>query len=100
MRKIRTQEPSSSRKTTEVVAETHCDHDDTPQNHNGWNEDARPQALEEDVGQRLKKRVGNEKNGEGGIVLARGHVKILRKAINFGISNVSSAGLSGFGGSC
>lgn len=40
--------------------QTHSSHYDTPENHDGRNEDGRFEALQENVGQGLKTSIGHE----------------------------------------
>lgn len=73
-----------------VVNQTHCHHHNAPYGHDQRNEDAGSHALEEDVGQGLGQGVGNEEDGESGVVLAIRHVEVLLQAIEFRVSDVGS----------
>lgn len=50
--------------------EPHGCHADAPEDHDDGDKDARAQALEQDVGEGLSERVGDEEDGQGCIVLA------------------------------
>ena len=85
-----TQEEPGGRQALEVVHQPHCHHDDPPQDHDQRDEDARPQALQQDVGQRFSEGVGDEEDGEGSVILAAGHFQVLLQAIEPGVSDVGS----------
>ena len=72
------------------MRQAHANHTDAPKNHNNWDENARSQALEQDVRQRLKAGVGDEKDGEAGIVLAARDVEALLEAVEFCVANVGA----------
>ena len=93
------------------MTKTHESHDDPPEYHNRGNENARFQALEQDlrvegvravieqerkdvslthVGERLKKGIGDEEDGESSVVISRGHVQVRYQAIELCIANVGS----------
>ena len=61
--------------------QTHGDHDDTPEKHNGWQEDRRSEALEQDVRNRFETGVGDEEKTQRGIILAVGHVEVFLEAV-------------------
>lgn len=73
----RTQEPSSGHHSLKVVGQAHGAHGDAPERHNNGNEDAGSQPLEQNVRQGLKEGVGDEEDGQAGIVLAAGDMETL-----------------------
>ena len=72
------------------MRQAHSNHDDTPQCHDNGNEDRRAQALEEDVGQRLEEGIGDEEDGQAGIVLAAGQVEGFLEAVEAGVADVGA----------
>lgn len=68
--------------------QTHGDHYDAPQKHNGGQENGRPELFQQDLGQRLKERIGDEEDGQGVIVLIARHVEIFLKAIEFCVTDI------------
>ncbi len=85
-----TEEKPRSHQSLVVMDQAHGHHDDAPHGHNQGNEDARSQALEEDVREGFGQGVRDEEDGEGGVVLAVCHVEILLQAIQFRIPDVGS----------
>ena len=72
------------------MSQSHCRHRDTPERHDDRNEDAGTKALEQDVGQGLEEGVGDEEDGEAGIVLAAGDVQGFLQAIKFGVADIGA----------
>jgi pyruvate-formate lyase len=59
--------------------------------HDNWNEDGRPQSLQQDIGEGLENGVRDEENRERRIISARRHVmKALLQTIDFRISDIRS----------
>jgi hypothetical protein len=75
------------------VYETHCRHYDTPENHDGWDEDRGFELLKQDVGQRFEAGVGCEEQRQASGVFASGQVKVLGQAVDFGIADVGTVWL-------
>lgn len=84
------EEPACGHHAGEAVGQAHGDHDDAPDGHDDGDEDAGPETFEHDVGQGLEDGVGDEEDGEGEIVLARGDVDAGLEAIEFGVPDVGS----------
>jgi len=82
------EEPTGGHHAAEVVRQTHGDHDDAPNDHDGGDEDGGPEALQGDVGGRLEDGVGDEEDGQGGVVLAAGDVQGLLQAVQPGVADV------------
>ena len=74
----------------EVVAKTHSHHADTPEDHNDGDEDGRAKTLEKNIGEGFGERVGDEENGEAGIVLATGDSEGFLEADDAGIADVGA----------
>ena len=70
--------------------QAHSGHAYPPKQHNEWYEFAGTKSLEEDIGERLRKRVGDEEKGESSIVLTPSDVQTVLKTIEPGISNIGS----------
>ncbi len=70
--------------------ETHRHHADAPHQHDGRDEDGRAKTLEEDLGERLKERVGDEEDCQRNVVLGVGHLEVLLQALDLGIANVGA----------
>ena len=70
--------------------QTHSGHAYPPKQHNEWYELAGTESLEENIGERLGKRVGNEEEGEGGIVLTSSDVQAFLKTVKSRISDIGS----------
>lgn len=70
--------------------QAHSGHAYPPKQHNERYEPAGTESLEEDIGERLGKRVGNEEEGEGGIVLTPSDVQAVLKTVESGISDIGS----------
>ena len=79
---------SRSHQALKIVDQAHSGHAYAPQQHNERDELAGTESLEEDIGERLGKRVGNEEEGEGGIVLTPGDVQAVLKTVESGISDI------------
>ena len=79
---------ASGHHAMEIVSEAHGDHDDAPEEHDDRDEDGRAQALKEDIGQRLEEGVGDEEDGEAGIVLAAGNVKGFIEVVELRVADV------------
>ena len=72
------------------MGQAHGRHDSAPQQHDDWDEDRRAQALEQDVRQGLEERVGDEEDGQAGIILAARDVEGVGQAVEFGIADVGA----------
>ena len=70
------------------MRQAHGRHHDAPYDHDGGQEDTGPQALEEYIGQRLETGVGDEEDGEAGVVATRSEVEIVGQAVEFSVANV------------
>lgn len=70
--------------------QSHAGHAEAPGNHDGGYEDTRTKAFEKNVGDGFCQSIGDEENGESGIVLAGGDVQALLQAVQFCIPNVCS----------
>ena len=85
-----TQPPSRRHHTLEVMGQAHGCHDGPPQQHDDGDEDRRAQALEQDVRQGFEERVGDEEDGEAGIVLPPRDVQGVGQAVELGIADVGA----------
>ena len=72
------------------MRQPHTGHADPPQDHNDRDENARSQPFKQNVGQRLEAGVGDEEDGETGIVLAAGDVETLLEAVKLGVADVGA----------
>ncbi len=72
------------------MSQAHGDHCGTPQYHYDGDEDAGTEAFEEDIGQGFEKGVGDEEDGQAGIVLAAGDVEAFLEAIKPGVAYVGT----------
>lgn len=70
------------------MRQSHSDHHDTPENHDNRDENARSHLFEQDVGEWFEESVGNEEDGQAGVVLAGCDVNSLCEAIKFGVADV------------
>ena len=84
------QPPPRRHHALEVMGQAHGHHDRAPQHHDDGDEDRRAQALEQDVRQGLEERVGDEEDGQAGIVLAARDVEGVGQAVEFGIADVGA----------
>lgn len=86
------QKPSRGHHAREIVRQTHGDHDNSPQYHDGGDEYRGPQPFEQDIGQGLEQGIRDEEDGDGGIVLAArlGQVQRRLEAVQAGVANVGS----------
>ena len=84
------EEKPGSHHTLEVVRQTHGDHCDAPDDHDARNEDARSKALQEDVGEGFEEGIGDEEDGEAGIVLTAGDVETFLEAIQLRVADIGS----------
>jgi len=82
------EEPARRHQAAEVVRQAHGGHDDAPDDHDGGDEDGGPETLQGDVGGRLEDGVGDEEDGQGGIVLAARDVQRLLQAVQPGVADV------------
>lgn len=64
------EEEARGHEALEVVDEPHGRHANAPEDHDDGDEDAGAEALEQDVGEGLGERVGDEEDGQGCVVLA------------------------------
>ena len=69
--------------------QAHGGHADAPEDHDGGDEDAGPQALEQDVGEGFEAGVGDKEEGEGGVVFAVAHAEVVDEAVDFGVAGGS-----------
>ena len=83
-----TQEKASSHHALEVVREAHGQHSDAPDGHDSGNEARGPPAFEQDVRKGLEERIGDEEDGEAGIILAACDVQGLLQTVEFGVADV------------
>lgn len=72
------------------MGQTHRDHDDTPDGHYCGNENRGSEALEQDVGQGLEESVGDEEDGQTGIILTTGDFQGLLQAVELGVADVGA----------
>lgn len=70
--------------------QAHCRHAYPPEKHNKWYELAGPESLEEDIGERLGKRVGNEEERKGSIVLTSSDIQGIFKPFQSRVPNIRS----------
>ena len=59
-----------------------------PEDHNCRNKDTRSRPSENNVGDRFKDRVGNEEDGQRGVVLTVGHPEIFLQAIELCVPDI------------
>ena len=83
-----TQEDAGCYEATEVLNETHADHDNSPCKHDDSEPDGWAEALHGHVGWNLGSDVEWEENSEGDIVVQVLHFEILLKRIETSISDV------------
>ena len=62
--------------------QAHGGHYDTPEKHDGWQEDRRLETFEQDVGDGFEAGVGDEEETQRGVVLSIGHVEVFLEAID------------------
>ena len=72
------------------MGQTHGDHCDTPDDHDGRNENTRSKALQKNIGEGFEEGVRDEEDGEAGIVLAAGDVEAFLQPIELRITDVGS----------
>ena len=72
------------------MCQTHGDHCDAPNHHDARNEDARSKALQEDVGEGFEEGIGDEEDGEAGIVLTTGDVETFLEAIQLRVADIGA----------
>ena len=84
------EEPARSHHALEIMAQAHRHHDNAPEDHDDGDEDAGPEAFEQDVGEGLEAGVGDEEDAEGGIVLAGGDVQGVFEAVEAGVADVGA----------
>ena len=72
------------------MAETHSHHANTPEHHDDGDEDGWAEAFKEDIGEGFSEGVGDEKDGEAGVVLATGDSEIFLKADDAGVADVGA----------
>ena len=70
------------------MGQAHTYHANSPQYHDDGYKDAGSQAFEEDVGDGLEEGVGDEEDGETGIVLAASDMKTCSEAVKFGVADI------------
>ena len=70
------------------MREAHRDHTNPPQNHDDRDEDTGSESFEQDVRQRFKEGIGNEEDGQAGIVLAAGNMKGLLETVELSVPNI------------
>ena len=84
------QPPPRSHHALEIMRQPHRGHHNPPKHHNNRYEDTRPQPLEQDIGEGFKERVGDEENGETGIVLATCDLEGLLETVETRIADVGA----------
>ena len=74
------------------MREAHRSHAYAPKDHNHGYEDAGSEALEHDVCQGFEEGVGDEEEGEGGVILGAvtGKVEVFGEIGKFGVADVCS----------
>ena len=72
------------------MSQPHRHHDDPPQEHDDGDEDGRPQALEQDIGQGFEERVGDEEDGQAGVVLPSRDVQRVGQAVELSVADVGA----------
>lgn len=72
------------------MRQAHGDHHDTPHEHDKGDENTGSKALEKDIGQGFEEGVGDEKDGEAGIVLTARYVETLLKAVKLRVPDIRS----------
>ena len=72
------------------MRQTHGDHTNAPEDHDDGDENARTEALEQDVGQRFEEGVGDEEDGQASVVLAAGDVEAFLEAIELGVADIGA----------
>lgn len=70
------------------MGQAHGHHRYAPYCHDDRDENTGPKALEQDVGDRFKEGIGNEEDGEAGIVLTAGDVEGRFEAVELGVADV------------
>lgn len=70
--------------------QAHGRHDDTPQNHDDGNENGWSKPFEQDLSQRLKSGIRDEKDGQSQVVLRTCQVQIFGEASDLCIANVGT----------
>lgn len=85
-----TKEESARVQTSFVVNDTHQGHDDTPDEDDGGEEDARRPPLDSNVGEGLETGVRDEENGEGNVVVVALHFQGRLHLGNTSITDVCS----------
>ena len=71
--------------------EAHARHDDSPEYYRRSKEYAGRPTFQQDVGQGLEQSIGDEEDGQCGIVLWATHVQVLEEGnINLCVANVGS----------
>ena len=83
-----TEEEARRHHPLEIMRQPHRHHHNPPEHHDRGDEDGRPEPLEEDVGQRLEERVGDEEDGQAGVVLPACDVQRFLEAVEFGVADV------------
>lgn len=72
------------------MRQPHGHHHNTPKHHDDRDEYAGSETLQQHVGQRFGEGVGDEEDGETGVVLAGGDVEAFLQAVEFGIADVGA----------
>ena len=70
--------------------QAHSGHAYPPKQHYEWYKFTGTKSLEEDIGERLRKGVGDEEERESSIVLTPSDVQTFLKSIEFSISDIGS----------